>query len=185
MSRQSRRSPKLAPVFNWVSADQSRRTHGSPARRIGHRHQYRMRNSSTRPSSTDYVGISLAARTVFRPRRYRRLLFLDEKGSPPDQFGFPSADVLVARMNSTAGLDFLAGRKYGDWDASINIRAGANRFDDSLEILDVDRVLLHPGYRPAVFADHPVELPGNRWPGQRRSNQDRPTGIRRPGCAPH
>ena len=42
---------------------------------------------------------------------------------------------------SYGGVDFLAGRNYGDWDASVGIRAGANRFDDSLEILDVDRVL--------------------------------------------
>ncbi len=39
------------------------------------------------------------------------------------------------------GIDLLAGRDFGDWDASIGIRAGANRFDGSLEVLDVDRVL--------------------------------------------
>ena len=41
-----------------------------------------------------------------------------------------------------AGLDLLLGwRPGGDWDLSANIRAGAQRYDQSIEVLDVDRVL--------------------------------------------
>lgn len=41
-----------------------------------------------------------------------------------------------------AGADLLLGRRMGDnWDLSANIRAGAQRFDQAIEILDVDRLL--------------------------------------------
>ena len=41
-----------------------------------------------------------------------------------------------------AGADLLLGSRVGDnWDVSANIRAGAQRFDQTIEILDVDRLL--------------------------------------------
>ena len=41
-----------------------------------------------------------------------------------------------------AGLDLLLGGRFGDhWDLTANIRAGAQRYDQSIEVLDVDRVL--------------------------------------------
>lgn len=42
---------------------------------------------------------------------------------------------------SFGGVDLLAGRNIGEWDASLGIRAGAQRFDDALAVLDVDRIL--------------------------------------------
>jgi len=40
------------------------------------------------------------------------------------------------------GIDLLLGRRFGaQWDVTLGLRGGANRFDGSLEVLDVDRVL--------------------------------------------
>ncbi len=45
-----------------------------------------------------------------------------------------------------AGLDLLLGGRMGDrWDLTANIRAGAQRYDQSIEVLDVDRVLFTLG----------------------------------------
>ncbi len=41
-----------------------------------------------------------------------------------------------------AGLDLLLGGRFADnWDLSASIRAGAQRYDQSIEVLDVDRIL--------------------------------------------
>jgi tetratricopeptide (TPR) repeat protein len=43
---------------------------------------------------------------------------------------------------SYAGLDLLFGRRLGDsWDVSLGLRGGAQRHDESIEVLDVNRVL--------------------------------------------
>ncbi len=45
-----------------------------------------------------------------------------------------------------AGLDLLLGGRLGDnWDLTANIRAGAQRYDQSIEVLDVDRILYTVG----------------------------------------
>ena len=43
---------------------------------------------------------------------------------------------------SYAGIDLLVGRRFGgDWDLSLGVRSGANRFRGALSVLDVDRTL--------------------------------------------
>lgn len=43
---------------------------------------------------------------------------------------------------SYAGADFLFGNRFAeDWDVTIGLRAGAQRFDSAIQVLDVDRFL--------------------------------------------
>jgi len=45
-----------------------------------------------------------------------------------------------------AGMDLLLGGRVGDhWDLTANIRAGAQRYDQSIEVLDVDRFIYTVG----------------------------------------
>jgi tetratricopeptide (TPR) repeat protein len=47
---------------------------------------------------------------------------------------------------SYGGLDVLLGRQLGSrWDVSLGLRGGAQRFDESIEVLDVDRFLYTVG----------------------------------------
>ncbi|MDZ7644660.1 MAG: surface lipoprotein assembly modifier [Woeseiaceae bacterium] len=43
---------------------------------------------------------------------------------------------------SFTGLDTAVGRRFGDnWSVSLGLRGGAQRFDDSIDVLDVNRLL--------------------------------------------
>lgn len=66
--------------------------------------------------------------------------FSARHGSSGGGFGSPIPNV-AGSDEAYGGVDFLAGRNYGDWDVSFGLRYGADRFDDSLEVLDVDRLL--------------------------------------------
>ncbi len=47
---------------------------------------------------------------------------------------------------SYAGLDALVGRRLSDsWDATLGLRGGAQRYEESIEVLDVDRLLYSLG----------------------------------------
>jgi hypothetical protein len=47
---------------------------------------------------------------------------------------------------SYAGLDALVGRRMSDnWDVTLGLRGGAQRYDESIEVLDVDRFLYSIG----------------------------------------
>ena len=61
------------------------------------------------------------------------------------------------------GIDFLIGRQLNEkWDLRFSLRGGALRYEDSIEILDVDRVLYTAGtsYRFGSRAKFDIELIG-------------------------
>lgn len=61
------------------------------------------------------------------------------------------------------GIDLLVGRQLNElWDLRLSVRGGALRFDDSIEILDVDRILYTAGasYRFGSRSRFDIELIG-------------------------
>jgi tetratricopeptide (TPR) repeat protein len=64
-----------------------------------------------------------------------------------DWFGRAGVDSYWAARDgnaneSYAGADLLFGRRLGvDWDLTLGLRGGAQRYDSSIEVLDVDRVM--------------------------------------------
>lgn len=64
-----------------------------------------------------------------------------------DWFGRAGVDSYWASRDGNAneayaGADFLFGRRLGvDWDLTLGLRGGAQRYDSSIDVLDVDRVM--------------------------------------------
>jgi len=83
-------------------------------------------------------------------------------------FGQASFDVYWTTRDSKSnesygGIDFLIGRQLNEkWDLRFSVRGGALRFADSIEILDVDRILYTAGasYRFGSRARFNIELIG-------------------------
>lgn len=66
---------------------------------------------------------------------------------------------------SYMGADLLVGRSVSDrWDLSLGMRAGAVRYDDAIEVLDVDRLLarVSASYRYSSLGSFTVELIGGQ-----------------------
>jgi len=64
---------------------------------------------------------------------------------------------------SYAGLDALFGRRLADrWDATLSLRGGAQRYDDSIDVMDVNRFLYSLGitHRFASRAQFSAQLTG-------------------------
>lgn len=64
-----------------------------------------------------------------------------------------------------AGVDLLIGRAVSDrWDLSLGVRLGALRYDDLIEVLDVDRLLasVKASYRFSSLGNFSVELIGGQ-----------------------
>jgi hypothetical protein len=62
---------------------------------------------------------------------------------------------------SYAGMDLLFGRQFAaDWDVTLGLRYGANRFTDSLQVLDVDRFLYTVGITRRFSATSRLSVQG-------------------------
>ena len=66
---------------------------------------------------------------------------------------------------SYMGADLLLGRSVSDrWDLSLGVRAGAHRYDDAIEVLDVDRLLatVRASYRFSPLGSFSFDLIGGQ-----------------------
>jgi len=87
-----------------------------------------------------------------------------------------------AANETYGGIDVLLGRRLGDaWDISLDLRSGALQYDESIDVLDVNRTLytLAAAYRYASLGRFSVEAIGGNDSEQQRGS---PYGNRKKGA---
>ena len=81
-----------------------------------------------------------------------------------DWFGRAGVDAYRTARDGDAnesftGVDLLLGNRVSDdWDVTVGLRGGAQRFDDSIEVLDVDRLLYTVGLTRRISVASRVSL---------------------------
>lgn len=132
---------ELGAGFNWAAPTSTRFAWLANAR-LGHRH-------NTDASFVDATIVSGYGGGSWQRGAYFGRAGLDGYWSSRD------GDANEAY----GGVDLLFGRRFGaEWDLTLGLRGGANRFDGSLEVLDVDRFLYTLGIARRLSATSRLSL---------------------------